>query len=457
MANFIVADRKTDYLLPPSVDDWLAQDHLARFVVEVIDGLDVSRLTRQYAGRGSKAHHPATLLALLVYGYATGVFSSRKIERATYDSVAFRYIAAGTHPDHDTLATFRRRFLDDLADLFVQVLEMAHEMKLLRMGTVCLDGTKIAANASRHSALSHGHIVKIEEQLKQEVQELLALAERADTSAIPDGMSLPEELWRREARLAAMAAAKAKIEARAAQRHESEKAAFDDKTKQRQAKERDSGKKPGGRPPKPPVPGARADDQINLTDEESRIMPVSGGGFEQCYNAQAGVDAATMLVTMTGVTQATNDKQQVVPALEAFDALAKRAPVLGVPTTLVGDCGFCSEHNANVCRAQGIEPMLALNRQEHHPHWSDRFSEPAHLPEPATAMQAMAHRLKTQAGRAIYALRKQTVEPVFGIIKSVMGFRQFSLRGLRKVTGEWTLVCLAWNVKRMAALRLKTG
>ena len=158
MSRFILTDRKTAYLLPPSVDDWLAQNHLARFVVEVVDGLDLSNLTRQYAGRGSKAHHPATLLSLLVYGYATGVFSSRKIERATYDSVAFRYIAAGTHPDHDTLATFRRRFLDELAELFVQVLEVAREMKLLRMGTVCLDGTKIAANASRHSALSHGHI-----------------------------------------------------------------------------------------------------------------------------------------------------------------------------------------------------------------------------------------------------------------------------------------------------------
>lgn len=457
MSNFIIADRKTDYLLPPSVDDWLAQDHLARFVVEVIDELDLSRLTSQYAGRGSKAHHPATLLALLVYGYATGIFSSRKIERATYDSVAFRYIAAGTHPDHDTLAAFRRRFLDELSELFVQVLEMAHEMKLLRLGTVCLDGTKIAANASRHSALSYGHIVKLETQLQQEVQQLLALAEQADTAAVPDGMSLPEELQRRETRLAAIAQAKAKIEARAAQRHEHEKAAFDDKLKQRQAKEAASGKKPGGRPPKPPQAGVKDSDQINLTDEESRIMPVSGGGFEQCYNAQAGVDAATMLVTMTSVTQAVNDKQQVVPALEQSDALNSRAPQLGKVDVLVGDCGFSSEHNANACHARGIEPMLALSRQDHHPHWSDRFSEPAALPEHSSPMQAMAHRLKTQAGRAIYALRKQTVEPVFGIIKSVMGFRQFSLRGLRKVTGEWTLVCLAWNVKRMAVLRLKTG
>ncbi len=211
-----MVDRKTGYLLPPSVDDWLNEDHLARFIVEVIDQLDLTNLTRQYAGRGSKGYHPSMLLAILVYGYATGIFSSRKLERATYDSVAFRYIAAGSHPDHDTLATFRRRFLDQLQALFLQVLEMAQEMKLLKVGTVCLDGTKIHANASRHSALSHGHIEKLEVQLKAEVAELFALAESADQSNVPDGVSLPEEIKRREDRLAAMALAKAKISARAA-------------------------------------------------------------------------------------------------------------------------------------------------------------------------------------------------------------------------------------------------
>ncbi|MEO7401356.1 MAG: transposase, partial [Polaromonas sp.] len=224
MSNFIVADRKTDYLLPPSLDDWLNEDHLARFIVEVVDQLDLSKLTRQYAGRGSKAHHPATLLAILVYGYATGVFSSRKLERATHDSVAFRFIAAGSHPDHDTLATFRRRFLGELQALFVQVLELAREMKLLKLGTVCLDGTKIHANASRHSALSHAHIEKLEVQLKAEVQELLALAESADQASVPDGANLPDEIKRRQDRLAVMATAKSKIAARAAERHAREKA-----------------------------------------------------------------------------------------------------------------------------------------------------------------------------------------------------------------------------------------
>ena len=229
MSNFIVTDRKTGYLLPPSVDDWLNEDHLARFIVEVVDQLDLSRLIGQYAGRGSKAHHPATLLAILVYGYATGVFSSRKLERATYDSVAFRYIAAGSHPDHDTLATFRRRFLGELEGLFVQVLEYAQEMKLLKLGTVCLDGTKIHANASRHSALSHGHIEKLETQLKAEVAELFALAESADQADIPDGVSLPDEIKRREERLALMAAVKVKIAVHAEKRDQREKAEYDEK------------------------------------------------------------------------------------------------------------------------------------------------------------------------------------------------------------------------------------
>ena len=454
MSNFILTDRKTDYLLPPSVDDWLTQDHLARFVVEVIDGLDLTNLTRQYAGRGSKAHHPATLLALLVYGYSTGVFSSRKLEMATYDSVAFRYIAAGSHPDHDTLATFRRRFIDELSNLFVQVLELAKEMKLLKLGTVCLDGTKIHANASRHSALSHGHIVKLEAQLKLEVQELLALAEQTDTANTPDGMSLPQELKLREDRLAVMATAKAKIAVRAAERHAREKAEFDEKMSKRQAKEEETKKKPRGKTPIAPVPGARDSDQINLTDEESRIMPVSGGGFEQCYNAQAGVDAHTMLVVATTVTQAPNDKQQVQPMLKV---LQEQALKLGDVETLIADTGYCSEKNVAACEQAKIVPLIAVARQDHHPCWRERFTEPAPLKADATPMQAMTHRLTTLAGRAAYAIRKQTVEPVFGIIKSVMGFRQFSLRGLRKVTGEWNLVCLAWNIKRMAVLRPKVG
>jgi hypothetical protein len=366
--------------------------------------------------------------------------------------VAFRYIAAGSHPDHDTLATFRRRFIGELEGLFVQVLELAREMKLLKLGTVCLDGTKLHANASRHSALSHGHIEKLEVQLKGEVQELLALAEQADQANVPDGLNLPEELKRREDRLAVMVEAKRKIAARAEERYQREKAEFDEKMARRAAKEKDNDKKPGGRPPKAPEPGPKDSDQINLTDEESRIMPQAGGGFEQSYNAQAGVDATTMLVVAAHVTQAPNDKQQMAPMLAL---LAAQSAALGTAEALIADTGFCSEKNILACEQAGLDPLIAVARDAHHPGWRDRHSEPTPLPDNATTMQIMAHRLKTKEGRALYALRKQTVEPVFGIIKSVMGFRQFSLRGLKKVTGEWSLVCLAWNVKRMAVLRPK--
>ena len=256
MARFIIADRDTAYLLPPSLDEWLPQEHLARFVVKVVDQLDLTELTKQYAGRGSKTHHPAVLLSLLIYGYASGVFSSRKIERATYDSVAFRFIAANTHPDHDTLATFRRRFLPQLEALFVQVLLLAREMKLMKLGRIALDGTKIKANASKHKALSYAHAQKIEAQLKAEVAELTAQAEAADRSPAADGMDIPAEIARREERLVALAEAKAKIEQRAAERHQVEQEEYKAKMTRREA-QRKAGKKPRGKDPEPPAASRR--------------------------------------------------------------------------------------------------------------------------------------------------------------------------------------------------------
>src|SRR5262249_46410295 len=314
MSNFRQVDRHTGFLLPPSVDEWLPERHLARFVVEVIEGLDLRAFIGSYRGSGSASYHPEMLLSLLVYGYATGVFSSRKLERATYDSVAFRFIAANDHPDHDTIATFRRRFLEDIEGLFVRVLELAREMGLLKLGTVALDGTKI--HAKRHSALSYEHAGKIEVQLKAEVAELLARAEAADQADVADGMSIPEELARREERLAKLAEARAKLEARAKERFERETAEHRAKLAARDEKTAASGKKPGGRPPAPPLEGPQAKDQINLTDEDSRIMPVAGGGFEQCYNAQAVVATESLLVIATDVVQAPNDKQQIAPMLE---------------------------------------------------------------------------------------------------------------------------------------------
>jgi transposase len=442
-------DRNTEYLLPPSVQEWLPEAHLARYVVDVVEGLDLSVLERAYAGRGSDAYHPAMLLSLLIYGYATGTFSSRKIERATYDSLAFRYIACNRHPDHDTLASFRRRFGKEFSAAFVQVLQLARENQLSRFGTVSLDGTKIHANASRHNALSYAHAEKIEAKLKAEVQELLALAESADQTSVPDGVKLPEEIRRREDRLAAIAAAKAKIEARAQERFEREQAEYDAKVAARAAKT-ESGKKPRGPSPQPPESGPRANDQINLTDEESRIMKVSGGGFDQCYNAQAVVDTESMLILASHVTQATNDKEQITPMVAKVQANLEG---VNRPTIWLADTGYYSEKNVGACVAAGIEPLIAVKREAHHPDWRERFTEPAPLADDATPLETMKHNLKTRAGRAAYALRKQTVEPVFGIIKSVMGFSQFLLRGLVNAQNEWTLVCLAWNLKRMAALR----
>ncbi len=450
MSRFRPIDRDTDYLLPPSVQDWLPQTHLARYVVDVVEGLDLSELERAYAGRGSDAYHPALLLSLLIYGYATGTHSSRKIERATYDSLAFRFIACDQHPDHDTLATFRRRFGKEFAAIFVQVLQVARENQLSRFGTVSLDGTKLRANASKHSALSHGHAEKIEAQLKAEVQDMLRLADAADQSGLPEGIDLPDEIKRREDRLAAIAQAKAKIEARAKERFDREQAEYQAKLAKRQAKEAATGKKPGGKPPAPPTAGARPDDQINLTDDESRIMKVTGGGFDQCYNAQAAVDTDSMLVLAPHVTQAANDKEQVAPMVEKVRANPEG---LNRPETWLADTGYYSERNVATCVAADIEPLIAVKRDEHHPHWRERFEEPAPLADDASPVEVMKHKLKTRAGRAAYALRKQTVEPVFGIIKSVMGFRQFLLRGLENVRNEWTLVCLAWNLKRMAVLR----
>jgi len=316
--------------------------------------------------------------------------------------VAFRYIAANTHPDHDTLAKFRKRFLAELEDLFVQVLSLPRAMKLVRLGQIALDGSKVRANASKHKALSHGHIEKIEAQLRGEVRALLAKAEATDREALPDGLDLPGEVARREDRLKALAEAKAKIEERARARFEDEQRAYEEKVASREA-QRQSGKKPRDKEPRPPEPGPREQDQVNLTDGESRIMPVSGGGFEQAYNVQAAVDAETMLVMATGVTQETNDKRQVEPMLESLAALPD-----------------------------------ALGREAHHLSLDERFGPDSPEPDTDDPVRKMAWRLRTKEGRARYAKRKSTVEPVFGIIKHAMGFRQFSLRGLATSAADQT-------------------
>ena len=412
-SDFLSADRDSLYLLPPSVQDWLPVNHLARFIVDIVAQLDLTPLRDAYAGRGCKAYDPEMLLGLLFYGYATGTFSSRKLELATYESIAFRYIAGNSHPDHDTIANFRKRFLVELKPLFIQILRLAHEMNILKLGKISIDGTKIKANASKHQALSWGHACKLEKQLKAEVDSLLRQAELADQSTIADGMSIPEELERREIRLEAIAKAKREIEHRA------------------------------------PEPGVKDKDQVNLTDEESRIMPVSGGGFMQAYNAQASVDLDTMLIVGVHVTQHTNDKLELQPA---FDELKKLPAKLGKVTEATADAGYFSETNVGLCDTEEIIPYIAAGRESHNQTLADRFSEPEPIAEDADAVTKMKHRLKTKEGKALYAQRKCTVEPVFGVIKSVMGFRQFLLRGIESVKGEWDLVSIAWNLKRLQVL-----
>ena len=452
MANFLKIDSTALFQQIPSEKEWVPDLHLARFIQEIVGELDMTVFEKTYRGCGSKAYPPATLMALLIYAYLTGVFSSRKMEAATYDSIAFRFLAGNTHPDHSSLSHFRKRFQGEFKKLFLRVLVIASEMGVVRLGSVAVDGTKIKANASKHSALSWAHAEKIEAQLQREIEMLLTQADKAENAPRPDGFDLPAEIARRTERLAGIAKAMAKIEERAAERHARELAVYAEKLAARAIKVAQTGKKLGGKAPKEPVPGPLPGDQVNLTDEESRIMPTSGGGFDQCYNAQAAVDTKTMMVVAAYVTQATNDKKEVEPMVEE---LAAAPECLGQVDTLIADTGFCSAANVDICRKAGMEPLIAVAREHHHPDCMERFTEPPPLPKDATPVQKMAHRLKTVAGRKIYALRKQIVEPVFGIIKSVMGFRRFSLRGLESVNNEWNLVCLAWNLKRLAKLRLQ--
>jgi transposase len=447
-AHFKAVDRETIYLFPPSVQDWLPEKHLARFVVDVVSKLDLHELKMPYTGVGSEAFHPEMLLALLFYGYATGIFSSRKLEQATYDSIAFRYIAANTHPDHDTIATFRKRFLEQLKPLFLQILLLAKTLGFLKLGKISLDGTKIQANASKHSALSWGHAIELEQQLKEEVARLMVLAEAAEVE-VPEGMDIPAELARREERLKAIGEAKAKLEARAAERQAAEPA-------EDEAKARGKDQPPKGPKPKASEPGVREKDQINLTDEESRIMPASGKSFQQAYNVQAGVETGSLLIVTEHVSQNANDKREVQPTLKALESLAES---LGKAEALLADNGYYSEDNVKACHREKITPYLAAGRERHYLPLEQRWTDPPPLAAEADVVETMKHRLRTPEGRAIYGCRKCTVEPVFGIIKSVLGFRQFHLRGLSGVTGEWTLVSIAWNLKRLFTLdqqRLQT-
>jgi transposase len=427
----------------------LAPNHLARFVVDIITQLDLEPIYGRYGVMGGEVIAPKILLGLLFYGYATGVFSSRKIERATYENLAFRYIAGNLHPDHDTIANFRKTFLVEIQELFVQILLLAQAADILKLGDISIDGSKIHADASKSKAVSYKRLVEMETKIRKEVADLMKLGEQVEQGELhlPVGLVIPDEIGLRKERLAKLSMAKAVLEARAKERLAGEQAEYELKLREREEKAKRSGRKPGGRPPKPPEPGPQDKDQFNFTDSDSRIMKNStDAGFNQHYNVQVAVDQGSLLILAPALSNHPNDKQEALPTLDAI------SPKLGKPTAAALDNGYFSVANVTAFEKSGVDPYIATGREPHNKSWRSFFDE---LPEPAedaSPRVKMAYKLQTEIGQAIYRLRKCTVEPVIGIIKEVLGFRQFSLRGLAAAAGEWCLVCLAFNLKRMHTL-----
>lgn len=443
--NFVSFDRDTLFLMPPSVQDWVGQDHLARFVVDIVAQLDLRAICESYNGRGSAAYHPRMLVALLFYAYATGIRASRKIEAATYESVPFRYIAANTHPDHDTIATFRLRFMPQLRTLFDQILILAKEMHCLEVGKVSLDGTKIKANASKHRALSMKGIDRERARLRRLVDRMFELAEEADREDEQSGFNLPAELQTQEGRLKAIAEAKERIRAREVEQEAQDQRDWEEILADRERIAQINGRNLESRPPKRPKKGDHPNPQLNLTDEESRIMP-SADGFVQGYNAQLAVDSA-MFILAADVSQRPTDRRLLKPMLEQLTELP-----IDMPDELLADAGYYSELNVELCVEAGLTPYIPPKRDRHH--WGLRHWKVPKDPGPhASALKKMLHRLRTTTGRETYALRKQTVEPVIGNLKRAMKFRQFLLRGHQKVKGEWLLACTAWNIRHLHALK----
>ncbi len=448
-------------LLPASLHDWLPEGHLARFVAEVVETLDLSAIYAKYEegdGRGLAAYDPRMMVRLLIYGYCRGVASSRRMERATYEDVAFRYLAADEHPDHDTIADFRKEHSAALSQLFVQVLRLCQQAGLVKLGHVALDGTKMKANASKHKAMSYERMGEAEKKLEAEVKALLEEAARVD--AEEDGKygkgkrgdELPAELQRRETRLAKIREAKAALEREAREQAEKERAQVEARLKERAQQEAERGRRFGGRPPEAPDPEKakpEAKAQRNFTDPDSRIMKDGATKeFVQAYNAQAAVDSGAQVIVAASVTQDANDKKQLVPMLEQVKIVTGSKP-----QQATADSGYFSEANVTDARLVGIDLLVSPDRQKHGEQVPVATgppvgSPPGLSPTPSPA-QAMRNKLRTPQGRAIYKMRKAVVEPVFGQIKEQRGFRRFLLRGLANVTAEWNLICATHNLLKL--------
>jgi transposase len=436
--SFLPYEPNQDFLLPPSVSEWLPENHLAYFISETIDRLDLRNFYARYEGDGrrNQPYHPAMLAKVLVYGYATGVFSSRKIARRLYEDIAFRFLGAGNFPAHRTICDFRVNHWPEFIDLFVQVMKLASELGLVKLGTIALDGTKVHANANKHKAMSYGRMKQQERELKQQVEALLKRARSVDAEedarlgGNQAGEDLPAELKRRQDRLTKIEAAKKRIEERQAE------------ADRERGRHPDDQQRPGngaGRPFKHPfgVPEDKAQD--NFTDPESRIMK-RDGSYEQSYNAQAAVDAESQLIVATGLTNNAADNGQLLPMLEALQNNVGK-----LPKRVLADSGYRSEEGFAALEEKGVEGLIALGREGQKEGPIDAKDYPASA--------RMTERLASPQGKAQYRRRKAIVEPVFGWIKHVVGFRQFSVRGLNKVVGEWNLVCLAINLRRMWALQ----
>jgi transposase len=421
-----------DLLLPPSLRDWLPENHLAYFVSDVVDHLDLSAMEAVYGTekRGQPPYDPQMMTKVLVYGYCVGVFSSRRIERRLVEDIAFRVLAADNHPNFRTISDFRKIHLNTLEGLFEQVLKIALEAGAMKVGRVALDGTKVKANASKHKAMSYDRMLEKEKALKAEVKQLLLQAEAADAEEDVRygknrrGDELPAELERRETRIRKIREAKRAVEQRAQAKAEAE-----------------------GSDPKQAKPKDK--DQYNFTDPESRIMK-GADGFVQAYNAQAAVEPDLQLIVGQAVTQAANDKEQLLPMVAVIEEQSGQRP-----EEILADSGYCSEKNLEALDSEKnterrIDGYIATERQQH-----DEYKQPCGkgpLPKGATRTDRMRRKLKTKVGKAVYAARKAIVEPVFGQIKQARGFRQFLLRGIAKVRGEWALVCLTHNILKLHRL-----
>ena len=450
MQNFVQGDRNQPYLLPPDLREWLPEDDLAHFVVEAVERVPLSEFVVNTRGTGSAQYHPRVMLALLIYCYANGIFSSRRIERATHRDIGVRYVTANTHPDHDTICKFRRENRAAVQAGFVEVLLLAKELKLLKVGRVSVDGTKLQANAGKRRSIRYDRAVQLREQLRGEVRDLLGKAERADSKDEADPQQLPKELARREQLASQLDAACKRPERQAKAQAAAEQAEYERKVAARD--KRDGRGK--GRHITPPAETPAESTQVNLTDADSGWMRRNQRSeYQQAYNAQAVVDAdGSQLVLGTRVSQCASDRNELVADVDT-------APeAVGAPTQVLADNGYATETEVEELTGREIDVLVAVGTEDRR-----RQHDFRPLPDPAASepkspkapwLAAMQEKLSEADNRASYRLRQQTVEPVFGIMKQVLGFRQFLLRGHAKVTGEWQLLALAYNCKRLPNLQL---